>query len=113
MGRVLTTGVAAFFVVYVLLQKKWLPKVLWKPLARFYFYPMLLPAYLWRSLVVGGNYFTDVDGSLLLGAVPLQIMVRARSQKSLLPSPRRRRKQPAHTPARATALPTNRRWADR
>jgi len=72
MGRLLATGLGALLIVYVLLQKKWLPKFLWKPLARFYFYPMLLPAFLWRRFVVGGAYFTDVDGSLLLGAVPLQ-----------------------------------------
>ena len=59
---------------YALLQKKCLPKRWWKPLARFYFYPMMIPGYLWRVLISPrGFYFNDIDEGVLLGAVPLNI----------------------------------------
>ena len=60
-----------FVVVYVLLQKKVLPKKWWLPLTRLYFYPMILPNYLWHLTMIKGTYFSRVDDVLLLGAVPL------------------------------------------
>jgi atypical dual specificity phosphatase len=44
----------------------------WRPLARLYFYPMMVPGYLFRVLISPrGHYFSDVDEGVLLGAVPL------------------------------------------
>lgn len=60
-----------YIVTYILLQKKMLPKSLWLPLTKFYFYPMIVPNYIWRNLFVRGPYFSRVDDSLFLGAVPL------------------------------------------
>ena len=61
----------AYVIIYILLQKKLVPKAWWLPLTKFYFYPMMLPNYVWRTMVVGGTYFSKVDDVLLLGAVPL------------------------------------------
>lgn len=60
-----------YILLYALLQKKKLPKGLWLPLTKCYFYPMLVPSYLWRRLCVRGSYFSQVDDCLLLGAVPI------------------------------------------
>ena len=67
-----TTLVAAFFLGYVLLEKKLLPKALWRPLSTFYFYPLMLPNLLYRS-ASGQAYFSDVDGGVMLGATPMVI----------------------------------------
>lgn len=68
---VLEVSLLAFMLIYVLLQKKKLPQQWWYMLTRIYFYPMMLPNYLWRLWVVRGTYFSPVDDTLLLGAVPL------------------------------------------
>ena len=59
---------------YVLLEKKLLPRSWWAPLSKLYFYPMLLPMYLVRSVRSGGrSYFSDVDQFLMIGPTPLVI----------------------------------------
>ncbi|KAL1529464.1 hypothetical protein AB1Y20_000411 [Prymnesium parvum] len=67
----LLMAVAVYLGLYILYYKKLLPKACWLPLSKFYFYPMLIPSYIWRLLVVRGTYFSDVDDKVLLGAVPL------------------------------------------
>ena len=61
-----------FVLAYVLLEKKLLPRSWWASLSRFYFYPLLLPNLLLR-LASGQAYFSDVDGGVMLGAVPMVI----------------------------------------
>ena len=70
--RVCAGGLLAFLGVYALLEKKKLPWSWWRPLSRFYFFPMAVPLYLAR-LCSGGEYFTDVDEGVLLGAVPMRL----------------------------------------
>ncbi|KAL3906691.1 MAG: hypothetical protein SGPRY_010456 [Prymnesium sp.] len=64
-------ALCAYIGVYVLFYKKLVPVSWWLPLSKCYFYPMMLPSYLWRLFVVKGTYFSDVDSKVLLGAVPL------------------------------------------
>ena len=75
MGPIRTLLVAAFLglaITYLLLEKKWLPRRWWKPLSSFYFQPMSLPNLLMR-LASGQAYFSEVDETLLLGAVPMVV----------------------------------------
>lgn len=67
------TCTLTFILGYVLLEKKKLPKALWRPLSRFYFYPLMLPNLLFRKLCMRQSYFSDVDAGLVLGAVPMMI----------------------------------------
>ena len=61
---------SAFLVGYFLLEKKLLPKRLWRPLSTFYFYPLMVPNLLVR-MASGQPYFSDVDGGVMLGATPM------------------------------------------
>ena len=65
-------GVTIYLVGYALLEKKLLPRVLWKPVSQFYFYPMMLPNLLVR-LATRRPYFTDVGEGVSMGAVPMVI----------------------------------------
>lgn len=71
----LPVGVTAVFTCfllgYVLLEKKLLPRSWWASLSHFYFYPMMVPSWLFR--LASGPYFSDVDGGVMLGAVPMVI----------------------------------------
>lgn len=60
-----------FILGYALLEKKLLPRTLWRPLSRLYFYPLMLPNLLWRTFFMKQPYFSDVDSGLMLGAVPM------------------------------------------
>lgn len=62
---------AVYLLLFILMQKKKLPSSWVLPLSKFYFYPMVPANYLWRLVVVRGTYFSRVDDTLLLGAVPL------------------------------------------
>lgn len=68
---VLVVLLVVFIGIYALFYKKLLPRSCWLPVSKFYFRPMIIPSYLWRRYVVGGDYFSDVDGKLILGAVPI------------------------------------------
>lgn len=63
---------ASFLIGYVLLEKKCLPRKWWRPLSKFYFGPLMLPNLLLR-VASGRPYFSDVDGGVMLGAVPMVI----------------------------------------
>ena len=65
-------GVTIYLVGYALLEKKLLPRVLWKPVSQFYFYPMMLPNLLVR-LATRRPYFTEVGEGVSMGAVPMVI----------------------------------------
>ena len=58
---------SCFLFGYFLLEKKLLPRKWWRPVSRFYFYPMMYPSLLMR-LLSGKPYFTDIDGGVMLGA---------------------------------------------
>lgn len=58
---------------YALLEKKMLPKFLWRPLSALYFYPMMLPNLFWRVAFGKQSYFSDIDGGVMLGAVPMVV----------------------------------------
>jgi len=62
----------AFLLLYILLEKKCLPRSWWAPLSSFYFWPMAMPRLLWR-MATGAKYFTDIDETVLLGAAPMVI----------------------------------------
>jgi len=59
-----------FLLLYVLLEKKLLPRSWWRALSAFYFPIMSIPNLLVR-LASGQPYFSEIDSHLLLGAVPM------------------------------------------
>ena len=71
-ATVLLISGGLFALLYVLLEKKLLPRRLWRPLSSLYFYPMMLPNLAFR-LASGQPYFSDVDGGVMLGATPMLI----------------------------------------
>ena len=65
------TALLAFYLLgYLLLEKKMLPRGWWGAASRFYFYPMMLPSLLAR-VMSGQPSFSDVDGGVMLGSVPM------------------------------------------
>ncbi len=70
--NILLLVVSASLLLYALLEKKMLPRSWWRPLSSFFFWPMALPNLLVR-LSSGQPYFSELDGAVLLGAVPMVI----------------------------------------
>ena len=67
-------GVSCNAVIYACLNKKWLPKALWKPLSRAYFWPMLPLAVARRNLPWSPPYWAEIATGVYLGAVPIVML---------------------------------------
>ena len=68
-SRLGTVFLSLVLLTYILLEKKILPRSWWLPLSKLYFWPLLLPNFLIR--MARGNYFSDVDGGVMLGSTPI------------------------------------------
>eukprot|EP00658_Telonema_sp_P-2_P085541 TRINITY_DN9777_c0_g1_i3.p2 TRINITY_DN9777_c0_g1~~TRINITY_DN9777_c0_g1_i3.p2 ORF type:complete len:168 (+),score=41.74 TRINITY_DN9777_c0_g1_i3:310-813(+) len=53
------------------MQSKILPSWLLPPLTSFYFYPMMVPNYLFTRLCKPGNYYDQISPKVWMGAVPV------------------------------------------
>jgi atypical dual specificity phosphatase len=69
-SQVLSVVGGAAVLVYILFQKKVLPKPVARIVARLYFYPTIPLTILTRL----GNYFTEMDDTVVLGAAPLALL---------------------------------------
>ncbi len=75
-----SVGGAAFWaglanvVLYACLNKKWLPRALWQPLGRLYFWPMFPVAVGRRSLPWAQPYWAEVSRGVFLGPVPVVLL---------------------------------------
>eukprot|EP00946_MAST-07B_sp_MAST-7B-sp1_P002117 g2117.t1 len=73
-GALAFWGLSCNAVVYGMLNKKWLPKALWRPLSRAYFWPMLPVAVARRNLPWSPPYWAEVTPGVYLGAVPIVML---------------------------------------
>lgn len=72
LSTILLASTATFLFGYFLLEKKLLPRAWWRTISRLYFFPLMVPNMLLR-VASGRPYFSDVDGGVMLGAVPMVI----------------------------------------